>query len=122
MARVLVVDDEDALAGMIAALIEDMGHEPVVASNGEEALALLRGTANPPALIISDVMMPHMGGVELAHAVKESKALHNIPIVLMTAGRSAEDDHIADWYVHKPFDLAVIENLIQTYAYRYSRS
>ncbi len=121
MARVLVVDDEAALAGMIAALIVDMGHEPVMASNGEEALALLRDTANLPVLIISDVMMPQMGGVELAHAVKESKALHNIPIVLMTAGRSVEEDRIADWYVHKPFDLDVIESLIQTYARPYSR-
>lgn len=121
MARILVVDDEEALARMIAALVADMGHEPIMASDGQEALALLLDAADPPALIISDIMMPHMGGVELAHAVKESKSLHTIPVVLMTAGGHVEDGAVADHCIYKPFDLSVIEELIQTYVLQYSR-
>lgn len=116
MARVIVVDDEEIVAHMIGLLVEDMGHQPVVAANGAEALALLTDSADPPALIISDIAMPDMSGVELARAVKATPTLHDVPVILMSAG-SHYDGPAADHFLSKPFDLDDVHDLIETYVH-----
>jgi CheY-like chemotaxis protein len=115
MAKVMVVDDEDVLVDMLAALIEDLGHQPITATNGREALALLSQVADPPALILSDVMMPRMNGVEFAQAVKSHPVLHRVPVILMSAASRPRDPLAADHFVHKPCDLEVIAGLIEQY-------
>jgi CheY-like chemotaxis protein len=115
MTSVMVVEDEDVLLEMIAALIEDLGYRAVIATNGREALAALEAEPEPPLLIISDVMMPQMNGVALAQAVKQHPRLQGVPIVLMSAATRPPTDGIADHFIHKPFDLDHIERIIQRY-------
>lgn len=108
MATVLVVDDEEPILGLVSEVIEEMGHTVLRAMNGRDALALLRST--PPDLILSDVMMPFMNGLELCQAVKSDQATRHIVVLLMSAvpvdrGRGAG----ADGFVHKPFSLDEIE-------------
>jgi two-component system, sensor histidine kinase and response regulator len=120
MTKIMVVDDEDILVEMVAELIEDLGHESVVASNGQEALASLVDEPEMPALIISDVMMPRMNGVEFARMLKTDPRFKHVPIVLMSAaGRSFGDDS-ADYFIHKPFDMDLLADLIQYFATRNS--
>ena len=116
MASVMVVDDEDVLLEMIAALIEDIGHRAVVATNGKEALAALKANPELPLLVISDVMMPQMDGIALARAIKTDPRACMVPIVLMSAASRPPQDGIADHFIHKPFDLERIEVLIEQYA------
>ncbi len=120
MATVLVVDDEDVLLEMMAELIEETGHRAVTATNGKEALALLHARAEPPALIIADVMMPQLNGAELTQIVKNNPQFSDVPVVLMSAAGRPPHDHTADGFLHKPFDLDVLEALIQRYIDRNS--
>jgi len=115
MSCVMVVDDEDVLVEMVAALIEDLGLEPTVALNGEEALKLLTTKGDPPALILSDVMMPRMGGVELARLVKRNPRLRHVPVILMSAAGRPRDNVAADDFIHKPFDMDMLADLIKRY-------
>jgi CheY-like chemotaxis protein len=111
----MVVDDEDVLVEMVASLIEELGLETMVATNGEEALASLNAASEAPALILSDVMMPRMNGIELARAIKNDTRLHDVPVILMSAAGRPSGASTADGFIHKPFDLDVLANLIESY-------
>src|SRR5688500_14811909 len=115
MAKVLVVDDENALLDMLAALVEDLGHEPITATNGREALMRLAEASEPPELILSDVMMPRMGGVEFAATVKNDPALREVPIILMSAASRPREAMVCDDFVHKPCDIDMLATLIEGY-------
>jgi CheY-like chemotaxis protein len=115
MALVLVVDDEDVLAEMIAALVEDLGHEARVASNGREALRSLATIAYSPALIISDIMMPQMGGLEFVQALRADPRFQTVPIFLMSAAARPGDAQEADLFIPKPFDINQLIALIMMY-------
>lgn len=112
MAKVLIVDDEDVLLEMIAALIEELGYDPLVATDGRQALELLHQIGEPPALILSDVMMPRMNGVELARAVRGDARYQHVPIVLMSAAGPPSSGHPAELFVHKPFDMDHLSELV----------
>ncbi|HEX6289572.1 MAG TPA: response regulator [Herpetosiphonaceae bacterium] len=111
----MVVDDEDVLVEMIAALIEDLGYRAIIATNGREALAALEAEPEPPLLVISDVMMPQMNGVALAQAIKTNPRFQRVPVALMSAAIRPPANCIADHFIHKPFDLDRIERLIEQY-------
>ncbi|HEU4325765.1 MAG TPA: response regulator [Roseiflexaceae bacterium] len=115
MAKVLIVDDEDVLLEMIAALIEELGYHPLTATNGREALDTLHALGEPPALILSDVMMPRMNGVEFARAIKSDPRFQHVPIVLMSAAGPPHHDHLAEQFIHKPFDVDYLSALIERY-------
>jgi len=115
MPRVMVVDDEDILVEMVASLIEDLGLQTMSATNGEEALASLNAAPEAPALILSDVMMPRMNGIELARAIKSDARLRDVPVILMSAAGRPNGIHTIDGFIHKPFDLDLLANLIERY-------
>lgn len=110
--RILVVDDEPLSARAIQRLFETRGLEVVTACDGADALARLRADG-PYALVLSDVEMPRMNGIELLERVR---AEIHIPVVLMSGGgiedlpwRSA--DH-GDGFVPKPIDFnAALETI-----------
>ena len=82
--RVLVVDDNATNRRILSAQVRAWGMEPVLASSGEEALALLR--REPPfALAILDGAMPEMSGVQLAARLREHPALRHLPFILLTS-------------------------------------
>ena len=112
---VMVVDDEDVLVEMVASLIEDLGMRTVIATNGKEALRSLLQMQGAPALILSDVMMPQMNGIELANAVKREPRLKNVPIILMSAAGRPVATNVADGFIHKPFDLDLLLDVIERF-------
>jgi CheY-like chemotaxis protein len=112
MARVLVVDDEEPILGIVAEVVEDMGHQVLRALNGREALQVIRAT--PPEIVLSDVMMPFLNGLDLCRTIKADPATKHIIVVLMSAvsadrGQAAG----ADGFVHKPFSLEDVEAAIE---------
>src|SRR5207249_4980422 len=85
---VLVVDDDAAIAAIVAGVLEDEGYAVVLARNGAEALD--RIAAQPPRLILLDMRMPGMSGWEFVAAYR-ARADAQAPIVVMTAGRNAAE-------------------------------
>lgn len=115
MAKVLIIDDEDVLLEMIVALIEELGYQPLTATNGREALNTLQASTELPALILSDVMMPHMNGVEFARTIKSDPRFRHVPLVLMSAAGPPHHDDLAEQFIHKPFDVDDLSALIKRY-------
>ncbi|WP_265921750.1 response regulator [Cupriavidus nantongensis] len=105
-ALVLVVDDNDDLRDYMRRLLGAAGHRVAVAADGEAALALARTHA--PALVVSDVMMPHLDGFGLVRALRADAALSDTPVLLLSA-RAGEEARVsglgsgADDYLVKPF-------------------
>ncbi|MGD2059167.1 MAG: response regulator transcription factor [Anaerolineales bacterium] len=100
---ILVVDDEKRLVSVVEAYLEQEGYRVVKAYNGREALHVAR--AEKPDLIILDVMMPEMDGLEFMHHHRKE---NDTPIILLTAKVESDDRVIglelgADDYVTKPF-------------------
>ncbi len=113
MAKILVVDDEDSLAEMIGMLVEDLGYQPLYAYNGHEALNCLAQEPQLPDLIISDVMMPQMNGLELVRSLKKHPSYRAIPIILMSAAGAPAEFAQSITFIHKPFDLDLLGDLIE---------
>lgn len=112
---ILIIDDEEGIREILTMSLEDEGYEIYQASNGVEALNLLR-TIPRPDLILLDYMMPVMDGKEFIEALNSDAELSqlNIPIVLITAFSRPEIEGISE-VLYKPMDL---DNLIKT-AYEY---
>ncbi|MFL6584288.1 MAG: response regulator [Chthoniobacterales bacterium] len=105
--RILIVEDEPDVADLLTRQLRKSGNfSAVVASDGESGIRLARDEA--PALIVLDLMLPKMSGLEVCRALKSDSATRHIPIVMLTA-KAEEIDRIvglefgADDYVPKPF-------------------
>ena len=104
-ARVLVVEDETALADTIRYNLEREGYTVAVAADGRRALERFR--AEPPALVILDLMLPEMSGLDVCRAIRTES---DVPIIIVTA-KDSEADKVtglelgADDYVTKPFSM-----------------
>jgi len=122
MAKILIVDDEDVLVELLSALVEDMGHEPLRALNGREALAVLAHQPAAPSLVITDTMMPQMDGKALIQALKNDPQFAHIPIIMTSAAGQPKGELLADLFVHKPFDLDDLATIIERYVNGYSDS
>lgn len=118
MKLVLIVEDEYGNAEILQLLLEAEGYRVALASNGKQALDILR-SGEPPALILSDFMMPIMNGGEMGTLIKQDAALAPIPFVFMS-GTSEDVVRRAfqgyDAFLVKPIELdsllATIQRLI----------
>ncbi|HVA23005.1 MAG TPA: response regulator [Chloroflexota bacterium] len=112
MSTILIADDEQPMRQFIARAMADSGHQTLLAMNGRQALELME--KERPDLVISDVMMPLMGGVELCQHLKGAADTAAIPVILMTAGgERIVADAGYDGFLAKPFDLDVMEALVE---------
>ena len=111
-AVILIVDDEAPVRDFLALVLEDLGHRVVAAINGRHALTI--AAEEHPDLVISDVMMPLMGGVELTRRLKAGETGdRDLPVILMSsAGPAAAVGAGADAFIDKPFDLEAMEKLV----------
>ena len=110
-ARLVVVEDEQDLQDLMRYHLEREGYAVTSALSGDRALKIIR--AEPPDLIVLDLMLPGMDGLEVCRALKADAATAGIPIVMVTA-KSEEADIVtglelgADDYVVKPFSPRVL--------------
>jgi CheY-like chemotaxis protein len=110
--RVLIVDDEVAVGHMLAACCDMWGLQPIVATNGPEALRLIEESA--PDLVVTDFMMPGMSGHEFTVRARENRAMDNVPVILASsAPEVAAKNSPADVLLPKPFDLDLLEQVIR---------
>ncbi len=114
MATILIVDDEKPVREFLLAALEQDGHEVTEAAHGGLALGLISSGSPRPDLVISDVMMPMVGGVELCRMLKADPSTADIPVVLMSAAHSRVTTGCgADAIIGKPFDLDAPEALVR---------
>lgn len=113
---ILVVDDEPAIRELLRAFLEEEGYDVVAASSGDEALRQV--TAAAPAMLLSDVAMPSMSGLELCAALRRRG--FGLPVVLMSASYQPDvaDEYAVhcDGFLGKPFDLDELLRLVARYA------
>ena len=105
--RILVVDDEETLCEVLRYNLEEAGFAVDVALSAEEAMTL---NLNDYSLILLDIMMGDISGIQLASIIRKNKATADIPIIFCTAKDSEEDmigglDLGADDYITKPYSI-----------------
>ncbi len=107
MARILIVDDVKFISRMLCDMLTQRGHETMVAEDGVEALEI--ALDDPPDLILLDLEMPRMDGLEVARILRGEPGTCAVPIMVITANRDAASMNAAvgvgvDEYLTKPFD------------------
>lgn len=119
--RILAVDDEKHILRLVEINLQKAGYEVVTASNGREALEAVK--LQRPDLIVMDVMMPEMDGLEALQHLKNDESSASIPVVMLTA--KAQDADVfqgwqsgADLYLTKPFNplelLTFVRRILDT--------
>lgn len=112
MTRILVVDDEPTVLEFLVDVLCDEGYELTVADNGVMALQMLGNTGVD--LVITDTMMPELGGVELIRSLREHPELRDVPVVLMSAAARPGLDGLGTVnFLPKPFDLAALLDAVE---------
>jgi len=119
--KILIVDDEKEIRDLVEIYLKGEGYETLKAADGEEALYLLRG--NEVDLVILDVMMPKLNGIETCLKIREESEL---PIIMLSA-KSEDIDKIlglnmgADDYLSKPFNTLELIARVKSQLRRYKK-
>ncbi len=110
MQNILIVEDDADIAESLHYNFKREGFRPLIAESGEKGLRLALDEKNQPSLIILDLMLPGMSGMELCRRLRRETLTENTPIIMLTA-KAAETDKIAglelgaDDYIVKPFSV-----------------
>ena len=117
---ILVVDDEEDTVELARMVLEYEGYRVFSASNGEEAIHFLDTSTEKPDLVLLDVLMPKVNGLEVCKWIKDYDNFKEIPVLLFTAklgkkDRVAGEAAGADAYLNKPFSADDLLNLIKTH-------
>ena len=109
--RALVVDDDTAVRSFVRSILQADNFETIEAMDGAEALELVNRLGGDVDVIVTDIQMPGMDGIRLAHAV--TKAFPSLAIVLMS-GYSAPENDFA--FVQKPFSWMAMRSVVRRVA------
>ncbi len=106
----LIIEDDPDIAESVKYNLESGGFSAVVAATGEQGLALALDSQNPPSVIVLDLMLPGMSGMDLCRRLRRESQTRKIPVIMLTA-KTSEADRIAgldlgaDDYIGKPFSV-----------------
>ncbi len=117
--KIMVVDDEEDIVITLTTFLEMKNYETIVARNGEEALKLLE--KEKPDLIILDLMMPKVSGLQVLKVIKNDPELKNIPVMVLSAIGQNSDKSEEFWklglksddFISKPFDVTALVGRIE---------
>ncbi len=117
MRTILICDDEASILNILEFSLGAEGYRVLAVADGEQALAQAR--AEPPDLIVLDVMMPRRSGFEVCRELKQDRRTADVPVILLTARGRREDRELgrqagADAYVTKPFSPQRLLEKVQT--------
>jgi CheY-like chemotaxis protein len=112
---ILVVDDNEANLRLIAAVLKTRGYQLIEATSGESALAAIE--EHQPALVLMDVQMPGMSGIDVARAVREMPATAALPLIAITAMamKGDREEILAagfNDYLAKPYKMAELLGVV----------
>lgn len=111
MSRILIVEDEESLGDTLRDLLGEQGYEIDLVANGVDALTHAR--ANPPDIILLDLMLPILDGVEFLRRLRADGIAPRAHVIVMSsAGPATLGDLIVDQFVSKPFRLHTLLGLL----------
>src|ERR1700682_917234 len=115
--KILLVDDDSVILKLVGAFLERLGFQVGRAGNGLEALKLVR--EHLPDLVITDVRMPELNGIELTTRLRGHHRTARVPIIMLSSMAEAKDALVgysagADEYLPKPFELTLLDAKIQS--------
>ena len=118
--KVLVAEDSDATRTAIGNLLKRMGYDVSIALNGEEAVEMAR--AETPDLILMDIMMPVMDGIEALRRIRGDVRLRTTPIVMLTSVTDVKAvteaiESGANDYIAKPFSVTLLTERVERYVH-----
>lgn len=118
MARILFVDDDPNTLETLTKSVQLFGHQAVVAKTGQEALE--QAAAQSPDLIMTDMMLPDMDGLQLLRHLQKDAASAHIPVVMLSASPEIDVAEIsqaagAETFLTKPVRLQTLIDVIQRY-------
>ncbi|HAD03774.1 MAG: DNA-binding response regulator [Desulfuromonadales bacterium GWC2_61_20] len=122
--KILAIEDEEDILALVHYNLTRDGYEVLTATSGEDGLALAR--QNAPQLVLLDLMLPGMDGLEVCRQLKRTAATESIPVIMLTA-KGEEADVVAglelgaDDYVSKPFSARVLLSRIRAVLRRHAR-
>lgn len=105
--KILVVDDEEEIRSLLCSFLEGQGYQVILASDGNEALDLVE-TENAQVIIL-DIKLPGLNGIEVCKRLKAQEKTRSIPVIIITGfgdNKLLALDVGADDFVNKPFDMA----------------
>ncbi len=108
---VMIVDDAEDTVEMVKKLLETEGYKTMTASDGKEALKLLKKTKEKPDLVLLDMFMPEMSGREVCERIRTDEGLKDIKVAFFTVaafrgqGKQMLKDLKVSDYIVKPFDI-----------------
>jgi two-component system chemotaxis response regulator CheY len=119
MTKILAVDDSPTMLNMLAGHLRGAGHDVCVAKDGAEALVVMR--KERPEIVITDLNMPQMDGLEFIEAARQEETGREIPLLLLTTETAEELKSRArrigaTGWLSKPFDPTQILNLVDQLA------
>jgi putative two-component system response regulator len=120
-AKILIVDDEEMNVVLLEDLLQDEGYETVTARNGEEAVNI--AMKDLPDIILMDIMMPKMNGIEATNILKSNEKTKNIPVLMLTAlsdskSKKAAVEAGAVDFITKPINIEDVLTTINLYLKR----
>ncbi len=107
---ILVVDDEEDIRSSVAELLSGVGYRVETASDGADALRRMR--ARRPDLVLLDLMMPGMDGLELLQRQAKEPALATVPVVVATASASHRQLPAVSAILYKPFGVEALRETV----------
>jgi len=118
MARILFIDDDPFTLETMMKAVQVFGHQAILASNGQEALAKV--VEEKPDLIFTDMALPDMDGLTLLKRFKELSIVSEIPVIMLSASPELDATELAlaagaKAYINKPVRLQALLDLIQEY-------
>lgn len=112
---ILVVDDDPNIRRLIIASLKRDGYRFCEASNGAEALEIMRNET--VHLVVLDLMMPHVSGWDVLQERQSDEHMRDIPVIVVSASRGAEIANAVDKgicaFLPKPFDLSALQSLVR---------
>ena len=109
--KIVAADDERDIRTILKRGLATEGHTVILATNGQEALEKIR--SEKPDLVILDIMMPKMDGIEALQKIKNDPRTKDLPVIMLT-GKSEDEDLLkgykfgADYYITKPFKIRTL--------------
>ncbi len=116
--KILLVDDDPVVGTIVNDFLSAHGHNIEIINSGEAALAKLEKGGDSPDLVILDLVMPDMNGIDVLQQLKGNQKTESLPVIMMSANTDTDEmmenyEHKADRYLAKPFNIRKILEMIE---------
>lgn len=125
MKKILIIEDDYSTRAILKLSLENASYEVITAENGSEAMELLATMKHLPALILLDMVMPVMNGIEFRKLQMANKKISRIPVILLTANNNFQDykERLQAYeFLNKPVDIKDLLYIIENFFFINSKA